>query len=679
MTSATAHGTKLNASLFAALFIVLAVALGGAGFDLYFRTPMLEVGDTALNALRIDNAKHFSELYGNYSRFEFSHPGPALFYVYAAGELNFHDLLGLAPSPANAHLLACMLTQVFFFTLALAILASHVPWRTVLPLALIVAAVHFGRQLEPFMSIWPPHVLTMPFLGFLLAAISVATGRVNHTVPMVLAGGFLFHGHVAQPLFVGSLGALAFVICWRRLRTHDPRPLREHLRDRRRTLLTCGALIALFLLPLAIDVLTLGTKSNVATIFGRFYANTDDSKTPFQSLLYFLSFATDARNQGEIFDSPAPATHAFFAAHAARITGGVVLLLLPLILAWFTRRRDDPPALFLKTAGVFLAATLLLCVLWGMAQAGPMEHFNGYFYYGVYYVAALLLIARFAPALDRFSSPLTAASLGAIAAALFAVCFHQTPRTEAEAGLPEQQGIRAALAADASPKPKLLVFEHAHWPTAAGVALELQRDGIGYYVTPWWEFMFDRRHDTLRLGKAPEDQTSVWWLTAPGPGGIPVTPELSLFTTPAPITPAGDAITLSGGANGFRYVVSGVTAGNVEHAWTNEPRTVFVFAPQKSTGDVRMTLDAQSHTRDASGAVAQPADIFFNGRHLGQVSASERAEIPVIIPAALWNERPTAKLELRFPGARPKSALKRPRYQVWFAWGLWKIRFDQNP
>ena len=127
MTSASSP--RISRSLLLCLFLGLAFALGTAGFELYFRTPMLETGDTALNAIRIDNAKHLRELYGNYSRFEFSHPGPAFFYTYAAGEVLFADLLKIVPGADNAHLLTCMLLQAFFFSWAIAILASHVRWR----------------------------------------------------------------------------------------------------------------------------------------------------------------------------------------------------------------------------------------------------------------------------------------------------------------------------------------------------------------------------------------------------------------------------------------------------------------------------------------------------------------------------------------------------------------------
>ncbi|REM67800.1 hypothetical protein DSI38_09235, partial [Mycobacterium tuberculosis] len=72
---------------FAVFAIVLATA---AGF--VFGPYRLEVGDFAANALNIIRAKSFHEIYGNYSRWQFNHPGPFFFYVYAFGEMVLVDL-----------------------------------------------------------------------------------------------------------------------------------------------------------------------------------------------------------------------------------------------------------------------------------------------------------------------------------------------------------------------------------------------------------------------------------------------------------------------------------------------------------------------------------------------------------------------------------------------------------
>ena len=664
-------------SLTAAIWLGLIVALGAAGFDQYFKIPLLETGDVAVNALQVDQAKHFAEIYGNYSRFEFNHPGPAFFYVYAAGEWLLHDMLRVVPSPGNAHLLASMCLQSAFFALALAVIAAHVPWRVWLPMALLVAALHFGSLQDPFMSIWPPHVLLMPFLCFLATSCSVGSGRLDHLPLAVLAGGFLFHGHVAQPVFVGSLGALALGLAGRQLRQATPgQTWRQRVRAHRPTLAVSAALAGLVVLPLLIDVVTAGTRSNVATIIGRFYANTGDSKSILQSFLYFVSFATPARNQDEIFTVLGPPAREFFSTHAGRVAlwGGIFLLPPALGFLWRSRVGADERR-FLGTAHLFLAVAIGGCILWGMAQAGPMNHFNGYFYYGVYFFGLLLALIW----LDRLvripGSPVLAAALCAIAAVASTWSLRLPRLSEAETGLPLKRAIEAALRAD-SRAPKVLVFEHTWWPVVAGVGLELQRQKVPFYLEPWWGFMFGARHELPRRAPAAVEDASVWWITNPADDGIPLGPDLSLFTRPAPINPAGAEISFRGGANGFRYLVSGLSVGNVEFAWTELPRLVLLFAPQPADHDVRLVFDAQSSERSARGAEPQPAVVLFNGRDLGRLVAGERAPLAVTIPRELWNSQPRAKIELRFPEARLNHSYKRPRHDWWTAWGLWAVRFE---
>jgi hypothetical protein len=672
MTFSTAPA--LSRRFFITLLLGLALTLGFTGRGLYFQTALLEEGDTAANALQIENAKRFRELYGNYSRFEFNHPGPAFFYTYAAGEELFHHLLGVTKSPGAAHLLVCMLTQVFFFALALAIICAHTGWRLVLPFALALAAWHFGRQGQAFMSIWPPHVLTMPFLTFLAATISVGAGNLAHLWALVLAGGFLFHGHVAQPLFVGGLGSLALGLAmWR---AGGPAFWRQLRKPHRRQLWFAVTATVLFMLPLAVDVATLGAKSNVATILGRFTANTSDSKGLVQSALYFFSFATDATNQGDLFSQLGPATSEFFREHAWPLAVGALVLTLPLAAAWRWRRAPAEPGAFFRAAGLIYTTTIGLCILWGIAQAGPMENFNGFFYHGVFFFAAVLGWA----ALTTHWQPRVPAALAVVlclaSAPLFARNFFQGQRTGDEAQATMQKGVRAALAADPNARPKLLVFEHTNWPKAVGVALALDRSGPGVFVTSWWEFMFGRRLDASLLPQNPEDLTAVWWIAAPAAGGFPVTADAAIFLEP-PSIGSGDTISLAGGANGFRHAVTGLTVGNIEFACTNERRVVFLLTPQPAAADMRIVFDAHSHTRAKDGTMqAQTGEVFFNGEYLGHVTVAERSEISVQVPAALWNREARAKLEIVFSAAVPRTATKRPRYTAWHAWGLWKIRFE---
>ena len=129
-----------------AVFFAVLVAMLVIGWDLFFGAPLHEMGDLAANALQIDRAKEFRELYGNYSRFGFHHPGPAFFYVYAAAEIVFHDVLRLSPAPHNAHLLGAAILHSAFLSLAITVLARFAaPNRLFFAaFAVAIAIVHFA-------------------------------------------------------------------------------------------------------------------------------------------------------------------------------------------------------------------------------------------------------------------------------------------------------------------------------------------------------------------------------------------------------------------------------------------------------------------------------------------------------------------------------------------------------
>ncbi|HEX2101351.1 MAG TPA: hypothetical protein VHF69_11835, partial [Candidatus Synoicihabitans sp.] len=188
------------------LTLLIATALTAlvvfANRELLFRTEIHETSDFAVNALQIERAKHFQEQYGNYSRYHFNHPGPAFFYVYALAEIVLHDWLHLVPSPHNAHVFGGIVLQGAFFAIGLMILSQLLERRAVLTVGLLLGALHFAAADHAFASIWPPHVLLMPFFTFLAATAAVAVGRLRVLPWLVLSGCFLAHGHVAQPLFV---------------------------------------------------------------------------------------------------------------------------------------------------------------------------------------------------------------------------------------------------------------------------------------------------------------------------------------------------------------------------------------------------------------------------------------------------------------------------------------------
>jgi hypothetical protein len=166
------------------------VALAFAGVVLainshWFRAPIVEASDVAANSLQMYNAGRFHELMGNYSRWQLHHPGPVIFYLFAAGERLFHDRLPITPGTFNAQLVTLVLFNAAFLFGAIAMLANAFPGRIFPPLALTGAvlwmmAVNYTVPTGAMVSPWMPHVALFPFLFFLTAGVSVASGRIDH-------------------------------------------------------------------------------------------------------------------------------------------------------------------------------------------------------------------------------------------------------------------------------------------------------------------------------------------------------------------------------------------------------------------------------------------------------------------------------------------------------------------
>ncbi len=97
----------------------------------WWRVPITEGGDFAANSLQVYHAKVFRELLGNYSRWQFHHPGPVYFYLFAAGEYLFYDLLHIVPAPANAQFLTVLLVNTALLFGSIEIFARHFSERAV--------------------------------------------------------------------------------------------------------------------------------------------------------------------------------------------------------------------------------------------------------------------------------------------------------------------------------------------------------------------------------------------------------------------------------------------------------------------------------------------------------------------------------------------------------------------
>jgi hypothetical protein len=541
---------------FLVAFPVIAVGLIFMGRAYYFSTPLYETADLAANSLQINLATHLLEIHGNYSRFGFHHPGPAFFYVYAAGEFLFFNMLHLVPAPHNGQLLAGALLQSAFLAAAIAIVARYAaPNRGLFVTgAIAVALVHFQLAGNPETSLWPPDQLVLPFACFVVVAIAVACGQMGLLPVLVLCGGFLVHGHVAQPLYVVPMATVACGLGFWRTFKQDALPVRGFIRRHRRSFLVALALLGVFLLPLLIDAIH-GPNSNLAAVL-KYLSQPragDDVHSRTQILAYAISFLGYPADL-QILDFTRSTLVSFAVSHWAGLAVSLLaLVVLPVaLLARWPRRApiDAEPAphgtaaadtaankpggsRFFATYYGFLALGVALTLIWINIQTGPLFEFNSFFVYGLMFVAALpplLVVSRRWPVRK---ARLTTVLVGGMTIAVAMSTALPLPYSEDPDGLVLNSSIQTVVAARSSSIPVLLDFKVDDWIEATGVALALERNHVSWFVKPLWTANVLGHIYAAPQGTAsgPEE----WFLTPPDPshtGQIILTSKLAIYPRP---------------------------------------------------------------------------------------------------------------------------------------------------
>jgi len=642
---------------FFVLWSCIAALLIGSHLGFYFKQPYYEGGDFAANALQIRKAKVFHEFYGNYSRWGFHHPGPAFFYTYAAGEVLLFDTLKVVPAPFNAHLLAGVILQSLFLAWAVAIVSKHVRRPLLVPLLLVFAGLHFGMVNfsvpdSAFESIWPPYVLLGPFVCFLVASASVASGDAGDLVPMALAGSFLVHGHVAQPLFVIPLALLAYVV----LAFHHKRSLSSLLRSSPYAHAAAAGIVLVFLLPIALDALR-GGPSNLSMVLTHFGKHSDDHKTLLQSLTYFVSFFFYVSNPEIICDR-------LTAASAVQLG-----LRWPFLLMWYllgmlasvlprlgSSQRDLRSGPFVRWLAIFFVIACLLTIAWGMLITGQMFAFNSYFNYGLLFVPFILVAVALAtlPWLQRatyISRALLIVSipLGLLAARNFNWS-SDIPTISRDTKIWSDQVRTAAQADKQGVLVKFLSFEHSDWPWAAGVALALQRSGCDYAVPEGWEFMFDSKHVANLTDALTRHAAALWKVRSPAVAG-----QNWISYTPPSVNPADSEISFSGpGANAKDFVISGWDVSTGPFSWSTGNSGLLYFTVLPASADVEVEVEV--FPEEFSSPKTQRMSVSFNNALLQSFQISQRSVLKLRIPAQQWNSRAVASMAFQFPDAISPSA-----------------------
>jgi len=642
--------------------MVLAAAILWEDRDI-FRVASYEQADDAANALSINRAKHGDEIYGNYSRFNFRHPGPAFVYVYAAGEIVLEDWLGAISPRQNAHILTGILLQVSFLALAIGISASYArsPWRAMWLLAGI-ALVHFSFVPGAFTRIWPPLVLIMPFALFIVAAASVASGRTGHLVWLALSAGFLLHGHIAQFLFVGIiLAAVVGAILLRRLGGgSQPLPSRPQV-------LILALIAALTALPWVIDA-TRGRESNIFNIWLHIKRSANDPLRPgwLVSLEDTCSYFCYCTRQNDWFSPGASLTLLqFVKAYGSGIGAALVALASCGYVLWHGRRTRVPSAIFQRYLAGMCALAALLCVIWARRQDGGVAYFNSLFIFGL--MMAIWVIPGLGIA-ENATGSATALILGAllVSFALAGSRYSRIPDFMESGDLGREAALKVPywLSKEAHPgRPKLIIFSHDDWGEAVAVAAALNRLGFAFYVpesdSGIWKQMFGEDHVIQSLEQARSLRPFSWWR-----------PALGRRDEPRLVGELGDD---SAGHERSRFPFNfdlrhpkesfGLSKPESEMTWTESRVVLMRLWSEPARSDVRMTLRASA--LPFVHGFSQRVRIMVNGTLLPEFVVSQLSDYSVAVPKGSWNAGATpglVDLEWGLPDSYRLEALPGSKY-----------------
>ena len=308
--------------------------------------------DLSLIDLRVrDVGSGDTPLLGPFSRFDWSHPGPLMFWLLAPA----YRLLG---ATATAGLAAAAL-QNAVVVVGIGLVAHRLGGRRLLLVtSLVVVALLRAMDGELLASTWNPWLALLPFALFLLLTWGVARDDLTLVPWAVAAGSFLVQTHVGYGALVGALGAwgVAWVVVGAvRARRAGPEAWTAH----RRRLVRVGGISVLVAAVLwsgpLVDQATEdpGNARAIATYF---------RDPPGEPVGFGVAADVTARELSPVgpwLGGPEPLDF------LARLQPTSPLLAVPFALAWVAaavvawRRRDEPALLLLGTAAVGIAAGAL--------------------------------------------------------------------------------------------------------------------------------------------------------------------------------------------------------------------------------------------------------------------------------------------------------------------------------
>lgn len=456
--------------------------------------------DFALTALDVTDAGRLDQLVGSYSRMGWTHPGPAWVHLL----LPVFALLG---SSGAALVAASSVLHGGFAALVVAAAGRSRPWAQ--PLAAGLVLLYVLRMPDRvFALVWNPYALLLPAALLLALGARAALGSLPAAAGTVLVGSYLVQTHVGTAPLVGLVGCAAAVGA---AVTARRRGLPARGRRERFLAAAGGAATALLWLPPVVQQLTAAPdEGNLSRMAAYFSAGPAEGAVSYDWPQAFSAFAQMLgmplhgwqATAGDI--DTGDRSLGVLVTGSAQLAGAAALLVAGLLLG---RRRSAALGAALLAGGV---AGIVAC----HSVTGAMSNYLAVW---ITVLPAVLLFGWLDLAADRLTAGLRPGTAAVTLAAVLTTAVaalttaHLVTATD---DLTDQPGVDEAtqLALDELPRPHaeappvLVDIASADlWPTATGIALQLEQAGHRVTVDPQWTKLLGR--DRLVQG------TEVWRLT----------------------------------------------------------------------------------------------------------------------------------------------------------------------
>lgn len=472
-----------------ALLVLLAVLPLLPALVFVLRSPWPEhaaLDDMAILELRTMEAGRGRHLVGPYSRFGWSHPGPAEFYLLYP----FHVLGGRKTGALS--LGAVFLNGASMVALAwMAVRLFGIPRGAAL--ILLFNGVLLTLENAGLGGAWNPVITVIPFGLFVLLAVGFALEGFRFLPGAAVVASFVVQTHLG---YAPALAAASVVALWERSRSVSLRA--DAARARRTVALTVGLLALIWLPPVIEQIRESPGNMTLIVRFFREHGTSHEFRDVFEAVSVPLS-AVPLRLATLLI----PSTSDQRAVGAGLMTLALVTL-LPL-----ARRRaaaaNDAPARVIGT----IAVALVAASFWAALNVRDELHWYLLLWVSVVGFAgwgalAVTLLGPFAE--DGMGAGTVRTRRTVIVAAVavgLLVTGSNVRSLRKGASLPVDSSpnealreltgvVKEFLVKSRIEKPLLSIGSHDEWVPAAGLILDLYKAGLPFAVQEDWWFMFGR-------------------------------------------------------------------------------------------------------------------------------------------------------------------------------------------